>query len=123
MSALKHAHMLFAVISVTLFTIRFMLLMKRPESLNNKFLKVFPHIVDTLLFILGIAMMIKLSLYPTTVPWMAEKLLAVLAYIYTGYFTLKKARTNAMRWFGFFASLGWMVLIARIAMTKTNYLF
>lgn len=115
--------MFFAVLSVTLFTIRFLLLLKRPEALQNKFLKVFPHVIDTILFILGIVMMVQFSFYPTTQPWMAEKLLAVCAYIYTGYFTLKKARNNAMRWFGFFASLGWMVLIARIAMTKMNYLF
>ena len=114
--------MFLAALSVTLFVLRFLLLVTKPNVLQKKWLKITPHIIDTLLFSLGIYMMIKLSLYPGEVTWMTEKLLAVVAYIFTGYFTLKLARNNLMRWFGFFGALGWVVLVARIAITKSNFL-
>ncbi len=110
------------MISVALFTLRFALLMTKSDKRDARWLKIAPHVIDTILFVLGIYMMVKLSLYPGSVSWMTEKLLAVVAYIYTGYYTLKVARNNTMRVIGYLGSMGWVILIARIAMTKENFL-
>ncbi|WOH38761.1 SirB2 family protein [Thalassotalea fonticola] len=120
---MKHLHMLLAAISVALFTFRFALLLTNPEKLKSKWLKISPHIIDTFLFVLGITMMIQYSLYPGQVEWMTEKLVAVAAYIFTGYYTLKLARNNTMRIIGYLGAMGWVILVARIAMTKQNFLF
>lgn len=114
--------MLLAAISVALFTFRFALLMTNPEKLKQKWLKITPHIIDTLLFVIGIVMMVKLSLYPGQVDWMSEKLLAVVAYIFTGFYTLKYARNNTMRVIGFLGAIGWVCLVAHIAMSKQTFL-
>ena len=119
---LKHSHMLFAMISVALFTLRFALLMTKSDKRDARWLKIAPHVIDTILFVLGIVMMVQLSLYPGSVSWMTEKLLAVIAYIYTGCYTLKLARNNTMRVIGYLGAMGWVILIARIAMTKENFL-
>jgi uncharacterized membrane protein SirB2 len=110
--------MTMALLSVLLFTLRFVWLLKGSDKLHQKWVKVLPHIVDTLLFILGIGLAIKLSINPLEHYWFAEKLFAVLAYIFTGYYTLKLARNRTMQIIGYLGAMGWIMLIVRLAITK-----
>jgi len=80
--------------------------------------KILPHIVDTLLFALGIGLAVKFSINPFEQMWFAEKLFAVLAYIFTGYYTLKLARNRTMQIIGYLGAIGWVMLIVRLAITK-----
>ena len=114
----KHLHMTLAVISISLFTLRFVWLMLNSAQLNRKWVKVTPHIIDTLLFVVGVMMAVKLVINPLEQLWLAEKLLAVVAYIFTGIYTLKFARNRSMQIFGYLGAMGWVMLIVRIAMTK-----
>ena len=115
---LKHLHMTVAVISILLFTFRFALTLVNSNKLSLKWLKIAPHIIDTLLLGLGIALSIKLAINPAEQLWLAEKLLAVFAYIFTGYYTLKLARNRTMQIIGFLGAIGWVMLIVRIAISK-----
>jgi uncharacterized membrane protein SirB2 len=112
-----------AVISVALFTLRFAWLLLNSDKLNRKWVKVLPHIVDTLLLGIGIAMAVKLAINPMEHLWLLEKLLAVLAYIFTGYYTLKLARTRFMQIFGYLGAIGWILLIVKLAVTKQPIFF
>lgn len=120
---LKHLHMTVAFISVALFTLRFVWTLVQSNQLSKKWVKVVPHIVDTLLLSLGVVMMVKLALNPMEQMWLAEKLIAVVAYIFTGYYTLKLARNRTMQIVGFLGALGWVMLIVRLAVTKQGIFF
>ncbi|WP_277601587.1 SirB2 family protein [Colwellia sp. Arc7-635] len=115
---LKHLHMTIAAISVLLFVFRFALTLVNSNKLTLKWLKIAPHIIDTLLLGLGIALAVKLSINPAEQLWLAEKLFAVVAYIFTGYYTLKLARNRTMQIIGFLGAIGWVMLIVRIAISK-----
>ncbi|MGB1262962.1 MAG: SirB2 family protein [Cognaticolwellia sp.] len=115
---LKHLHMTLAAISILLFTFRFALTLVNSEKLSLKWLKIAPHIIDTLLLGLGIALAVQLAINPAEQLWLAEKLFAVVAYIFTGYYTLKLARNRTMQIIGFLGAMGWVMLIVRIAMSK-----
>ena len=60
----------------------------------------------------------KLSINPAEQLWLAEKLFAVVAYIFTGYYTLKLARNRTMQIIGFLGAMGWIMLVVRIAISK-----
>ena len=115
--------MTLAAISVLLFAYRFLLLFINPDKLNKKWLKISPHVVDTLLLSVGVALAIKLHFNPMEQMWLAEKLLAMVAYIFTAYYTLKLARNKAMRVLGFLGAIGWVMLIVRLAMTREALFF
>ncbi len=119
----KHLHMTIAFISVALFTLRFIWLLANSEQLNKKWVKVAPHVIDTFLLLLGVAMAVKLVINPLEQLWLLEKLIAVVAYIFTGYYTLKLARNRSMQIFGYLGAIGWVLLIVRIAMTKETVFF
>lgn len=118
---MKHLHMTIAIISISLFTLRFVWSLIHSPKLQQKWVKVTPHVVDTLLLAIGAVMWMKLALNPLEQMWFAEKLLGVLAYIFTGVYTLKFARNNMMKVFGYLGAMGWVMLVARAAMTKEAY--
>ena len=117
-SSLKHLHMTLAAFSIGLFTLRFILLLIESKKLNSKWLKISPHIIDTLLLTIGVVLAVKLFINPLEQLWLAEKLLAIAAYIFTGYYTLKLARNRTMQILGYLGAMGWVMLVFKLAMTK-----
>jgi len=115
--------MMLAAFSIGLFTLRFILLLLESKKLNSKWLKISPHIIDTLLFTVGVVMAVKLYINPLEQLWLAEKLLAVAAYIFTGYYTLKLARNRTMQIIGYLGAMGWVMLVVRLAMTREVMFF
>ncbi len=120
--ALKHSHMLFAMLSVLLLVVRFALLTKGSALLQTKFLKIVPHVVDTLLLLSAVSLMMTLSQYPISTPWLTDKVVGVAAYILMGVVALK-GRTPMLRIMAFLGALGWLSLVVRVAITKTPVLF
>ncbi len=120
---MKHLHITLAAISVLLFAYRFLLMFIDTEKLNKKWLKILPHVIDTLLLTVGIGLAVKLGFNPTEHMWLAEKLIAIAAYIFTAYYTLKLARNKAMKILGFLGAIGWIMLALRLAMSKEALFF
>ncbi len=119
----KHLHMTLAVLSISLFTLRFIWTLANTSRLQAKWIKITPHIVDTLLLAFGVVMAVQYSINPIEQLWLGEKLLAVVAYIFTGYFTLKLARNKPMQIIGYLGAMGWVMLIVRLAMTREPLFF
>jgi uncharacterized membrane protein SirB2 len=120
--ALKHTHLLLVAISLALLTLRFVLSLKGSGLLQHKFLKIAPHVVDTFLLLSAVGLMVTIQQYPFVNPWLTEKLIGVLAYIALGVMAFK-GRTATLRVFAFVGALGWMVLVVKVAITKTPVLF
>jgi len=120
--ALKHSHLLFVAISLSLLMLRFGLALRGSNLLQHKFLKIAPHVVDTLLLLSAVGLMLTIGQYPFVTPWLTEKLIGVLAYIALGVMAFK-GRTKLLRVFAFAGALGWLVLVAKVAITKTPVLF
>jgi uncharacterized membrane protein SirB2 len=122
--ALKHTHLLSIVLSLSLFVIRFFWVMRGSEMLNKKWVKVTPHVVDTVLLTTGIGLIFVTGFVPFTPSgaWMTEKLTCVLAYIALGFVTLHYSRGKLFRTFAFFGALGWAYAAANLALTKVPHL-
>ncbi|MBV7300094.1 SirB2 family protein [Enterovibrio paralichthyis] len=122
--ALKHTHLLFIALSVSLFIIRFVWSMMGSKMMEKKWVKVVPHIIDTVLLTSGVALVFITGFIPFTPAalWMTEKLTCVLAYIALGYVALHYSRGMAFRLFAFFGALGWVYAAADLAITKTPQL-
>ena len=115
--------MTLAVLSISLFTLRFVWLLANSVQLQKKWVKISPHIIDTLLLTIGVVMAVQYSINPVEQLWLGEKLLAIIAYIFTGYYTLKVARNKPMQIIGYLGAMGWVMLIVRLAMTREPLFF
>lgn len=114
----KHLHVLFVLISITLFLFRFVLRLLDSPALQKKWLKVLPHVNDTLLLASAIGIMVTVGMYPIQVPWLTDKVIGVIAYIGFGVLALK-GKSAAVRWLGFLGACGWIAFLFHVALSKT----
>lgn len=116
-AAFKHLHVLFVLISISLFLFRYVLLLIDSPLLKKKWLKIIPHINDTLLLLSAVGIMVTLSMYPIQVPWLTDKVIGVIAYIGFGVLAMK-GKTAGARWIGFIGACGWIAFLLHVALSK-----
>ncbi|PJF20441.1 MAG: regulator SirB, partial [Phototrophicales bacterium] len=93
----KYAHMLFAVVSFSLFVVRGFWMITESSQLQQRWVKIVPHVNDALLLSCAIALMLILHQYPGTHHWLTAKVLALLLYIGLGTIALKRGKTRRVR--------------------------
>lgn len=114
----KHTHLMFIALSISLFVIRFVLHIRQSDLMQKKFLKVAPHVIDTFLLVSGFTLCFMIKQYPFVDPWMTEKIICVVAYIALGIMALKSNRNKLFKFFAFIGAIGWLVLAAKLAHLK-----
>lgn len=120
---LKHAHAGLAYLSVTLFALRAALSWWRPALLAHKAATVLPHVLDTLLLGAGISLAVMAGLSPHAHPWLAAKLLALVAYIALGILGLKRLQGSPLRTPVLLLALLMPLYIIAVAKTKLVWPF
>ncbi|MGM0482124.1 MAG: SirB2 family protein [Pseudomonadota bacterium] len=120
--AFKHLHVLFVVISVVLFITRFVWKQGNSQLLYKRWVKIVPHVNDTLLLLSAIAMLIISQRAPISDPWVTEKVIGVIGYILFGLLALKSS-TTAKSWTGFVIACAWLLALVHVAYSKQPLFF
>ena len=119
--ALKHLHITAVLLSGTGFFLRGLLMLGDSPLLARRWLKVVPHVVDTVLLGSAIAMAVMSSQYPFVQPWLTAKFFGLLAYIILGMMALKRGRTKAQRALWFSVALLSFAYIVSVALTRSPW--
>ena len=85
------------VLSYSLFFLRGIWMLSESPSLQQRWVRVAPHAVDTLLLVSAISLAWQLGISPLSTPWLAAKIMALLLYIVTGAIALKYGKTKRVR--------------------------
>lgn len=118
--AIKHAHMMFAIISITLFMLRAWLAVPAPERIKSKLLKIAPHIIDTLLLAMGVWLAVLTKQIPfDNSPWLTAKVIGLVLYIIVGTIAIKRGKTRSQRLIATFASIAIFAYIYGAAISKS----
>ena len=114
---MKHTHLTIIALTLVFFLINFALTLKGSDKVNNKLLKIGPHILYTLFLVTAIYLVLvnPLQLYPFVNGWASSKLAGFVLYVLSITLALKWAKTNVWRFVGFFSALFWFVMSARLA--------
>ena len=115
---LKHTHVTCAVISFALFFLRGIWSFNGSPIMRQRWIKVVPHIVDTLLLASALALAFTIEQYPFVDAWLTAKFFGLLLFITLGSVALKHGRTKAIR---IAAWLGAQVVFAYIVLVATNH--
>ncbi|MGE5242177.1 MAG: SirB2 family protein [Bacteroidota bacterium] len=113
--ALKTLHVTCAILSITGYVVRGVWMMRESPWLGKKWVRIVPHVVDTLLLGAGIWLALLIRQYPFVQGWLTAKVLALIAYIVVGAIGLKYGKTRNIRiaaWLGAIAIFGYIVLVA-----------
>ena len=117
-STLKHFHMGCAAASGSLFLLRGAWMMRASPMLQQRWVKVAPHLVDTALLVSALILAAWSAQYPFVQGWLTAKVLALLGYIVLGTIALKRGRTLAIRTGAFIGALVLFGYIVAVAVTR-----
>jgi uncharacterized membrane protein SirB2 len=113
--AVKYVHVISVVLSLTGFFLRGILMMRDSPLLGAHWIRVVPHINDTVLLVAALSLAAMSGQYPFVAGWVTAKVLGVIAYIILGALALRDAGTRRMRivcWVASLAVFGWIVSVA-----------
>lgn len=114
---LKVVHGGSVVVSAAGFVARGLLMLADSPLLAQRWMRIVPHIVDTVLLTSAIALAVMLQQYPFVHGWLTAKVLALLAYIVLGSIALKRGPTRGVRaaaWIGALLALAYIIAVARV---------
>lgn len=117
-STLKHFHIVCAALSGSLFLLRGTWMLRAPARLQARWVKIAPHIVDTLLLASALGMVLWSGQYPFVQAWLGAKVVALLVYIGLGSIALKRGKTRIVRRRAFIAALAVFAYIGAVAFSK-----
>lgn len=115
---LKHLHITCVVISVLGFFLRGVWMLRDSPMLDRLWVRVVPHVNDTLLLAAAIGLSVELKQYPFVHGWVTAKVIGLLAYIGFGMFALRRGRSKAVRTAFWLASLASFAYIVSVALAK-----
>lgn len=111
----KYVHVASVVLSVAGFFLRGLLMMRASPLLYSRWVRILPHVNDTVLLIAALALAVMAEQYPFVAGWVTAKVFGVIAYIILGILALREAATLKLRivcWLASLAVFGWIVSVA-----------
>jgi uncharacterized membrane protein SirB2 len=121
--ALKHLHMLCAAISIIGFIARGALRIQGSALLQRKWIRIAPHIVDTLLLLSAIGLTFSIHQFPFTSAWLTAKLIGLFIYIFLGLVALRIAKTQTVRVVAYLLAIAVFFYIGSVAFSKVAWPF
>ena len=115
---LKHLHVTCVVISIIGFFLRGVWMLTDSPLLGRLWVRVVPHVNDTLLLAAAIGLCIVQQQYPFVHGWVTAKVLGLLGYIGFGLFALRRGSSKTVRAGFWLASLASFAYIVSVALTK-----
>ncbi|MEW6120534.1 MAG: SirB2 family protein [Pseudomonadota bacterium] len=112
----KTLHLATVGITLALFLLRGFWMITGSPYLSARWVRIVPHLNDTVLLASGIALAWLLRISPLEHAWLGAKIVALLAYIGLGTIALKRGKTRKQRiaaWIAALAVFGYMAAVAR----------
>ena len=122
---LKSLHASSAFVSLALFITRGVWMISAPERLQRRWVKVLPHVVDTVLLGSAVALVWQLGGLAalSAQSWLVAKIVALFAYILLGSIALRRGRTRRVRISAFVAAIVVFGYIVSVAVVKSPFGF
>ena len=117
-AAVKMIHVTSVIISYLLFSLRSIWMMRGSATLNRRWVKIVPHVVDTVLLLSAITLAIWIQQDPIHDSWLSAKVVGLLAYIGLGMVALRFGKTLKTRIIAWIAAQAAFFYIVMVALTK-----
>ncbi len=122
MSFIKLIHILAAMISISGFILRGIWIIKNSPRLQQRWVRIVPHVNDTILLIAGVMLAISIQQYPFVHGWLTAKILALLTYIGLGMVAIRHGHSKQLRIVIWFAAILVFAYIVGVARTRQVFI-
>jgi len=120
-NTLKWVHVGAAVLTIGGFLLRGYWMTIESPQLQRRWVRILPHILDTVLLLAGISLVVILHLQVMQNPWLLMKISALIAYILLGTIALKRGKTRTIRTTALLLSVMTFAYIVGVALTKSSF--
>lgn len=117
-STVKSVHVGTAALTITLFVIRVGWMLWSPGLLQQRWVKVVPHVIDTVLLVSALWLAWQLGAAGTH-GWLAAKVIGLVVYIALGTIAIKRGRTRGVRLAAALAAIATFGYIVSVALTES----
>lgn len=114
----KLIHIACVVTSYALFVVRGVWMLRESALLQRRWVKVVPHVVDTMLLASALALTVMSHQYPFANDWLTAKVAGLPVYIGLGTVALKRGKTRAARIAAWCAAQAVFFYIVAVALTR-----
>ncbi len=121
--AIKHLHVTCVVLSILLFFLRGIWTMQTSPIMQQRWVKMAPHIIDTLLLGSALTLAWLSQQWPFQQAWLTAKVLGLLAYIILGSIALKRGKTRQIRLAAWLLALVTVGYIVAVALSRSPAIF
>lgn len=115
-------HITTVALSISGFILRGILLFSGSALIRQKFFRIVPHIVDTLLLASAITLAFQRGHNPAEQPWLAMKMVGILVYIGLGLVAFRFGKTRNQRMLAWLGAIIVFAYIVGLAITKQVFL-
>jgi uncharacterized membrane protein SirB2 len=119
---LKTVHVTCVVLSGAGFLVRGALALSGAAPMQRRWVRVVPHLVDTLLLASALAMLATAGLWPSRHPWLAAKIALLIVYVLLGMLAFGRARTRLGQRVAYAGALLVFAWIVGVALTRSPLL-
>ena len=112
-------HLLTVVLSLAGFIFRGILMLNGSPMLKKKWLKIAPHVNDTILLVSAILLVRQTGLYPLEQPWLMAKIIGLLVYIGLGMMAFRFGKTRKQKLLAWMGAIAVFAYICGLAITKS----
>jgi len=119
---LKMIHVGSVIVSYFLFLLRGIWLMQDSEKLRQRWVKILPHMVDTILLTSAIALAMIIQQSPLSDSWLTAKVIGLLLYICLGMIAMRLGKTRQTKIIAWVAAQCVFIYIVLVALTKSPVL-
>jgi len=119
-TTLKLLHVGCAILTISGFVIRGYWMLSSPAKLQLMFVRVAPHVLDTVFLLSGIALIVALRLPVLSQDWLLMKFVALPVYVVLGAIALGRGKTPRVRTTAFILALVTFAYIVGVALSKST---
>ncbi len=116
--ALKTLHISFVVCSYLLFVLRYFWSMNDSKIMLQRWVRIVPHAVDTLLLASAVALALTIRQYPFVDSWLTAKVAGLSLYVGLGVVALRNGVSKTVRVFAGLAAQAMFFYIVLVAITR-----
>ena len=116
---LKMIHIGSVIVSYLLFFLRGVWIIKDSANLHQRWVKILPHVIDTVLLVSAIALAVIIQQSPVSDSWLTAKVIGLLVYISLGMIAIRFGKTRKTKIIAWVAAQFVFIYIVLVALTKS----
>ena len=121
-TVIKTVHVTCALVAYLLFFSRGFWMFSDPKRLEATWVRVVPHVVDSLLLVSAIGLVVVTHQYPGALTWLNVKIVCLVLYIGLGMAAFRFCKTRRSKLIAWVLAQTVFLYIAIVAVTQTPYL-